>query len=158
MGLCKNLWFSCFTEQEHRISNFFPRCYDLSVPQQSETFLNDFNQTAILSVIKIMANNFLSQRPKDIDNLLTEYKRITEFKAPNRFFKPNFKKKCLELDSRSSAAGHIYGIAEVLEAYAYCKELSNCLQYKESKKQRGYFPRVSQMRLNDRQIQGIVAF
>ena len=55
MGLCKNLWFNCFNEQEHRISHLFPRCYDLSVAQQVETFLNDFNQTAILSIIKVMA-------------------------------------------------------------------------------------------------------
>ena len=31
MGLCKNLWFNSFAEQEHRISHMFPRCYDLSV-------------------------------------------------------------------------------------------------------------------------------
>ena len=39
MGLCKNLWFNCFSEQEHKISHIFPRCYDLSVPQQAETFI-----------------------------------------------------------------------------------------------------------------------
>ena len=43
MGLCKNLWFNCFTDHEHRISHMFPRCYDLSVPQQAESFISDFN-------------------------------------------------------------------------------------------------------------------
>lgn len=33
-GLCKNLWFNCFEEQEHRISHIFPRCYDLSTDKQ----------------------------------------------------------------------------------------------------------------------------
>lgn len=72
MGLCKNLWFNCFMEQEHKISHIFPRCYDLSVPQQAETFISDFNQTAILSIIKIVANHFMA-RNDDMPKLLEQY-------------------------------------------------------------------------------------
>jgi hypothetical protein len=93
MGLCKNLWFNCFTEQEHLISSIFPRCYDLSVPQQVETFINDFNQTAILSIIKIVATHFI-QKNKDIPKLLEHYSHISDFVSPNKFFKPDLRRKC----------------------------------------------------------------
>ena len=42
---------------------------------------------------------------------------------------------------RSSAAGNLLGIGEVFDAYAYCKDLSNLLQYKEPKKQHKSHPR-----------------
>jgi hypothetical protein len=57
-GLCKNLWQGCFGEYEHRISSMFPRCYDLSDAKQALDFIKDFNQTAVLSIIKIYATHY----------------------------------------------------------------------------------------------------
>ena len=42
-GLCKNLVFNCFEEQELKISHIFPRCYDLSDSKQIDHFVSDFN-------------------------------------------------------------------------------------------------------------------
>jgi hypothetical protein len=58
-GLCKNLWQGCFSENELKISELFPRCYDLSDLKQAADFVNDFNQTACLSIIKIMTAHFI---------------------------------------------------------------------------------------------------
>jgi hypothetical protein len=41
----------------------FPRCYDLSDAKQAEDFVKDFNQTAVLSIIKIFATHYY-QIPK----------------------------------------------------------------------------------------------
>lgn len=41
-----------------QVSSFFPRCYDLADLKQMADFVNDFNQTACLSIIKIMAKHF----------------------------------------------------------------------------------------------------
>ena len=100
MGLCKNLWFNSFWEHEHRISHMFPRCYDLSVPAQSESFINDFNQTAIMSVLKIMATNFLKVN-SEIQPLLEEYKQIEQYVEPELLFKKSFRKKCHMIDLHS---------------------------------------------------------
>ena len=44
------------------------------------------------------------------------------------------------MDMRSSAVGNLLGIGEVFDAYAYCKKLSNSLQFKEPKKVRKFRP------------------
>ena len=62
-GLCKNLWQGCFSEHEHRISQMFPRCYDLSDLKQAGDFMHDFKQTAVLSIIKIFAKYYLETNP-----------------------------------------------------------------------------------------------
>jgi hypothetical protein len=36
----------------------FPRCYDLSDAKQAKDFVSDFNQTAVLSIIKIFATHY----------------------------------------------------------------------------------------------------
>lgn len=126
MGLCKNLWFNCFTEQEHLISNIFPRCYDLSVPQQVETFINDFNQTAILSIIKIVATHFIAKN-EEIPKLLERYSHISDYVSPDKFFKPNLRRRCQAIDMRSSAMGNLLGISEIRDAYSFIKAFSNSL-------------------------------
>ena len=157
MGLCKNLWFNCFLEHEHRISHMFPRCYDLSVPQQAESFIADFNQTAVLSIIKIMAANFMKKN-KDMETLLEQYEQIKQYDQPELLFKPKFRKMCAAMDLRSSGAGHLLGIGEVRDAYAFCKGLSNSLQFKEAKKMRRKFGLASHTRFSEQQIQLLVQF
>jgi hypothetical protein len=99
-GLCKNLWQGCFGEHEHRISAMFPRCYDLSDLKQASDFVNDFNQTAVLSIVKIFANHYLETNSQ-IAPLVELYKRASQFQNP-KVFKKKFKTHCnrIDLDSK----------------------------------------------------------
>ena len=71
-GLCKNLWQGCFDEHQLQISSFFPRCYDLADLKQAADFYSDFNQTACLSVIKIVAETLVQRNPQ-LEKLFSEY-------------------------------------------------------------------------------------
>jgi hypothetical protein len=42
-GLCKNLWYNCSYESQLNVSEFFPRCYDISDAKQADAFRDDFN-------------------------------------------------------------------------------------------------------------------
>lgn len=57
-GLAKNLWFNCQYETQLKISEIFPRCYDLSDTKQCEHFIEDYERTCILSTIKVYALQF----------------------------------------------------------------------------------------------------
>ena len=87
----------------------------------------------------------------ELENLLQEYERKENFSEPERYFKPNFKKKCLRADMRSSNVGNLLGISEVFDAYSFCKNFCNSLQFREAKKLRK-FSRASQVRFSDSQI------
>ena len=128
----------------------FPRCYDLSVPQQAESFISDFNQTAILSIVKIMATHFM-KRNKEMNKLLEEYENIKLYEQPDRLFKVNFRKLCHRVDMRSSGVGSLIGLSEVRDAYSYSKDFSNGLDFKMPKKvtRRKKFNRASSMRINE---------
>ena len=76
-GLCKNLWTNSSDQSILQISSFFPRCYDLSDAKQAEHFVNDFNQTAIFSVIKMYATELI--KDVQVSVLYNEYKRRKEF-------------------------------------------------------------------------------
>ena len=65
------------------MSEFFPRCYDLSDLKQADSFREDFHQTAILSIIKIFALKFL--KDELIVRLCAEYDRKKEFDCPKVF-------------------------------------------------------------------------
>ena len=60
-GLCKNLWNLCPYESQLQVSHVFPRCFDLSDVKQTTAFREDFNQTAILSLVKIAASRFIQE-------------------------------------------------------------------------------------------------
>ena len=96
------------------------------MPQQAETFIGDFNQTAILSIIKISARHFLEQNA-DIPSLLEQYGRIDEFSQPELNFKRYFKELCHKIDMRSSAVGNLLGSGEIRNAYAFSKALCNSI-------------------------------
>jgi hypothetical protein len=70
-GLCKNLWQTCFDEHELKVSEFFPRCYDLADLKQLADFEKDFNQTLYISILIILAKQFTAD-PKVI-SLYEEY-------------------------------------------------------------------------------------
>ena len=94
-GLCKNLWSLCPHESTLQVSHFFPRCYDLSDTRQADHFIEDFQQTTILSIIKIFAEHFI--KDEKVNQLLEDYKRKKEFKCPT-VFKKQFKFRCQALD------------------------------------------------------------
>ena len=160
-GLCKNLWFNCFAEQEHRTSLVFPRCYDLSDGRQVEQFVADFNQTAILSTIKVMADHFLKTGTY-LEDLLTEYQKMDLFENPRNAFKQKFVQKCHAIDSdrvQGRGGGCLPGSDEVRTAYQYAKQLLNALQCQDparnprAKRRRGECSRAA---LTDEQIAWLV--
>jgi len=51
------LWVNNDFESETKASNFFPRCYDLSDLKQTNEFVADFNQTAVISILKLLSNS-----------------------------------------------------------------------------------------------------
>ena len=59
---------------------------------------------------------------------------------------------------RSSIVENLLGISEVRDAYAYSKDFSNSLMYKEPKKARRRFSRASSTRFDESQIQAMVQF
>lgn len=106
-GLCKNLWSFCLLDYELQVQNFFPRCYDLSDQKNIEQFIIDFQTTAILSIIKQYAENFVKQTPM-IKDLFQEYLTKDKY-IVNKVFKQNFIKKCSKLDLLRSGAGSLLG-------------------------------------------------
>ena len=122
-GLCRNLWFNCFTESEYQISSLFPRCYDLSDLKQGEQFVNDFNQTAILNIIKIMALHFMVSKKRDLAVLFEMHGRKKDYANPKNAFNRKFRRKCTEIDMRNSKTGNLLGCDEVRVAYAFAKDL-----------------------------------
>ena len=102
----------------------------------------------------MMAGHFM-RRNKEMKRLLEEYENIKLHVHPERHFKPYFRKLCQKVDMRSSGVGNLLGISEVRDAYAFCKDFSNSLQFKEPKKARK-FGRASQTRLDERCIQSMV--
>ncbi|CDW84976.1 protein monoglycylase ttll8 [Stylonychia lemnae] len=119
-GLCKNLWQQCPYDYELQVSKFFPRCYDLSDQKQIDIFVTDFQQTAILSIIKVFANHFLD-KTYNIQKYLTMYK---EKKAYNqaKIFKQNFKLKCSQYDQLLSGAGSLLGNDVLRLSIQYAKQ------------------------------------
>jgi len=95
-----------------------------------------------------MAKVFLDKNT-ELEKLLQEYEHKKQFSEPERYFKPYFKKKCLRADMRSSNVGNLLGISEVFDAYSYCKNFCNSLQFREAKKLRK-LSRASQVRFSDR--------
>ena len=79
-------------------SHIFPRCYDLSDGKQIEQFVTDFNQTAIVSIIKVMGEYF-SEKYDYISDLLEEYKKKDLFENPRNAFKKKFLRKCHDIDT-----------------------------------------------------------
>lgn len=89
-GLCKNLWTNCSHETELRTSEFFPRCYDLADSKQVDGFIEDFNSTAIMSIVKVYAEHF--EKDRELRNIKREYDQRLEYANPE-VFKTNFKQK-----------------------------------------------------------------
>ena len=98
-GLCKNLWNLCPYESQLQVSHLFPRCYDLSDARQTVAFREDFNQTAILSIIKMAATK-LSQEPNILE-LCSEYNKKKAFTC-SKVYKKQFRDRCQQLDRESS--------------------------------------------------------
>ena len=96
-GLCRNLWFNCFEEATYKISHIFPRCYDLSDMKQVDQFISDFNQTAILTILKIAANDIL-ENYSYIEELTKEYTKKEQFLNPKNAFRQKFQEKCHQID------------------------------------------------------------
>ena len=86
---------------EHRIEACFPRCYDLSDDSQIKDFMKNFNQTAILSLIKLAASNFLAESScqNSIQSLVQEFSEKKKLYTCSKVFKSYFKHKCSKLDS-----------------------------------------------------------
>ena len=93
-----------------------------------------------------------------METLLVKYEEIKQYEQPELLFKPRFRKMCQAVDMRSSGVGHLLGISEVRDAYSFCKDFSNSLQFKEVKKIRKRFGRASQQRFSEQQIQHMVQF
>jgi hypothetical protein len=90
-GICKNLWTLCSHEASLGVGKFFPRCYDLSDHKQADSFVADFNSTAIRSILKIYADEFLRQDPY-LEEMLMEYSTKKSTFAQPRVYKAWFKK------------------------------------------------------------------
>jgi hypothetical protein len=83
--LAKNLWTNCQFETSLKISQIFPRCYDISDPKQSENFLEDFEQTGILSLLKLYAQKF--QDEPDVPEFILDYEKKSKFENPKVYLK-----------------------------------------------------------------------
>jgi len=83
-----------------RVSTFFPRCYDLSDSKQAADFLQDFNQTAILSLLKLVYQAYSTE---ELNNLTTEYiTKKKSFATPTTFLR-QFQSKCKKMDAKVKA-------------------------------------------------------
>eukprot|EP00347_Sterkiella_histriomuscorum_P013320 403365167 len=118
-GLCKNLWQQCPYDYELKVEEFFPRCYDLSDQKQVDLFVLDFQQTAILSIIKIHATYFLN-KTKRIQNYLQRYKDKNQF-ITQKVYKNNLKLECSKHDQLVSGAGSMLGNDTLRLALLYAK-------------------------------------
>ena len=75
-GLNKNLHQIC--QYGTDIQKFYPRCYDFSDVKQIDYFLADFNQTAILNIIKSHAKLFKKACPELMKSILDEDSKIRD--------------------------------------------------------------------------------
>lgn len=75
-GLNKNI--NSITSHCIDVYQFYPRCYDLSDVRQIDSFIEDFNRTGVLSVIKKHARMFKGKYGDKIKEALEEDRKIIE--------------------------------------------------------------------------------
>lgn len=84
-------------ESELKVSQFFPRCYDLSDKKQHDHFMEDFEQTAIMSIVKAFATEIA--KDSQVVNLGKEYLiKKALFNNP-KVFKQKFIERCDSIDN-----------------------------------------------------------
>lgn len=88
-------------------------------------------QTAVLSILKMIADRFVQANP-DILTLVNEHRRQIEFANP-RVFKQQLKKRCNLLDEQKYPEGGLISSDELRLCYAFCKDLLNRIKMKETK-------------------------
>lgn len=96
---------------------FFPRCYDLSDQKHIDSFIEDFQTTAILCIIKQYAEHFRKTTPR-LEEYLAEYLTKDEFHS-NKVFKQNFRLKCATLDQEAQS---LLGNDMLRFATLYCRQ------------------------------------
>lgn len=119
--MCKNLWQGGgFDEHQNKISEFFPRCYDLADTKQIADFINDFNQTVCLSIITIIAKHLINKNP-NLKSLYLEFQsKVAQFSI-HKVYKAQFKQKCKGLDPSGKARKGLAGHESLRFSYYFAK-------------------------------------
>mgnify|MGYP006122145159 CR=1 FL=1 len=119
VGLCKNLCFQTPYENLLEIQSFFPRSFDLSDQTQAELFKDDFQKTAIFSIIKVLVGEIVAAE-EGIARFSQLYEKRKEYRDPHVFLKW-FEEECYYYDE-SKGGLHYNELAQLVkQAYAYCQ-------------------------------------
>jgi hypothetical protein len=120
VGLCKNLCFQTPYENLLEIQSFFPRCFDLSDQTQAELFKDDFQKTAIFSIIKVLAGEIVAGE-EDIARFVQPYEKRKEYNDPRVFLKW-FEEECYYHDESKGGLRYNELVQLVKQAHAYCQQ------------------------------------
>lgn len=90
----------------------------MSDMKQVKDFINDYNQTAVLSIIYIYATHYYEQQV--IKDLWAQYQGHEQFECP-KVFKRKFKRQCNAIDKKAKRK-NLLGDSMQRFAYSYAKD------------------------------------